>query len=219
MRKLFIETRYEGKLEVPKKVIIKLPNKLVLAMPVQYLHFIDQVKEQLEKAGKKVVLFKSRHGKYSGQILGCDIHNFPGDYDAFFYIGDGMFHPSALLYENKMPVYVYNLNSGSVKILKNDYLDNLEKRKKSLLAKFLSKDNIGLLVSVKPGQNQSKKAELYREKLEKAGKRVFIFLIDEINFAKLGDFNFIDVWINTACPRLKEDFNCLNLEDLSEVGF
>jgi diphthamide biosynthesis enzyme Dph1/Dph2-like protein len=76
---------------------------------------------------------------------------------------------------------------------------------------------VGILVTTKPGQNQSKGVELLREKLEKAGKQVFIFLADEINFGSLENFNFIEVWINSACPRIVEDFKCLNLSDLSKL--
>ena len=173
----------------------------------------------MEKAGKKVVLFQSRHGKYPGQILGCDVFKFKGDYDAFFYIGDGKFHPTALLYENKKPVYCYHPFNQKLEVLEQKNLEFVLKRRQGQLAKFLNSKSVGILVTTKPGQNQSKKAEELREKLEKAGKEAFVFLADEINFSSLENFNFIDGWINTACPRIVEDFRGLNLVDLKEVGF
>lgn len=221
MKSLFLETHYTGELELSKKIMAELPQKLVLALPVQFLSFLDKIKEQLEKAGKEVQLFKGPHDKYPGQILGCDVFKFSpaNKYDAFLYVGDGNFHPIALLYENKKPVFCYNSFTSQLRTLTPDYLERAQKKKQALLAKFLQEQNIGILVTTKIGQYSGRKTEELREKLEKAGKSVFVFIADEINSSQLGNFNFIDVWINTACPRIVEDFNCLNLQDLRTVGF
>src|SRR3989338_8364486 len=112
--RLFIETKYRGKLELPKSLLQKLPSRIVLAMPVQYLGFQTEIKKQLISAGKEVALFKSRHGKYPGQVLGCDVLESKKDGDAFLYIGDGKFHPTALLYKNKKKVFVKQ--SGRMKL-------------------------------------------------------------------------------------------------------
>ncbi len=223
MKRQFIETKYEGELIIPNEVVEKLPTNIILSMPVQFLGFQDQIVAQLEKAGKQVTLFQSRHGKYPGQILGCDILKIPNPLittvDAFFYIGDGKFHPTALLYENELPVHCYNPFNDFFETLTSDYFINLNKKKKGLLVKFLTKENIGVLVTTKSGQNQSKKLESLRTKLEREGKNTFIFLADEINLSSLENFNFIDVWINTACPRIVQDFNSLNMEDLRLINF
>jgi len=214
MKKIFIEGKYEGDLVIPEKVIHKLPEKLVLALPVQFLDFLEQIKAQLESAGKNITLFRSKHGHYPGQILGCDIFELKGKYDAFLYLGDGKFHPTALLYDNKRPVYCYNPFNQQLEIIDCSDLEKLKKRKKGLLAKFLSVKKVGILVTTKSGQNQTKVAEQLREKLEKKGKQVFVFLDDNISFNSLENFNFIEAWINTACPRIVEDFPALNPEDL-----
>lgn len=214
MERFLIKTRYKGKLELPKKAVIQLPEKIVLVMPVQFIGFAGSIKHQLEKAGKEVILFKSSHGKIPGQILGCDIHKFPGGYQAFLYVGDGKFHPTALLYGNKKPVYCYNPFTEKLEIIKEDCLEKMEKQRKGLLAKFFSSETVGILVCTKSGQNQTKIAEDLRLQLEKAGKEVFVFFSEEINSQSLENFNFIEVWINTACPRLVEDFKCLNGQDL-----
>ena len=54
-----------------------------------------------------------------------------------------------------------------------------------------------------------------KEKLEKEGKSVYLFLTDEINVNQLPNFNFIEVWVNTACPGLDLDSNkIINMEKL-----
>ncbi|MBI4983761.1 diphthamide synthesis protein, partial [Candidatus Woesearchaeota archaeon] len=214
--------KYEGDLVLPQRVLKRLPSRLVLATPVQFLAFQEEIKRKLEENGKEVILFKSRHGKSLGQILGCDVSNFPGDYDAFLYVGDGKFHPTALLYANQKPVYCYNPfihNIHKLELLDQKYSDKIVQRKKWQLAKFLASKRIGIIVTTKPGQSQSRVAEELRDKLEKTGKQVFFFLGDGIDYSQLENFNFVDVWINTACPRMVEDFKCLNIQDLNEVGF
>jgi len=213
-KRIFIPTHYTGKLELSTEVIKQLPQKLVLSMPVQFLNFKDKIIAQLQKAGKKVTLFKSQHGIYPGQVLGCDVFNFPGDYEAFLYIGDGKFHPTALLYENHLPVYCYNPFTSKLEKLDQTLLEKVMQRKQGQLAKLLTSEVVGIIITTKTGQNQSKEAQLMREKLELAGKQVFLFLADEINFSQLENFNFIQVWINTGCPRIVEDFKSINLKDL-----
>lgn len=218
MQRQFIETKYEGKLTLPGSVIKQLPSKIVLALPVQFYDFISSIQKQLETAGKKVILFKGVHDKYPGQVLGCDVLKFAGNYDAFLYIGDGKFHPTALLYENKKSVFCFNPFISKLEVLTTEYLQKVLQRRTGQLSKFLSANTVGILITTKPGQNQSKRAEELRSKLEQSGKEVFVFIAEEINFNQLENFNFIDVWINTACSRIVEDFKCLNLDDLKEIG-
>ena len=219
MERLFIETKYLGEIKIPKLILDKLPQKIILTMPIQFLGFQISIKDQLKKAGKEVTLFASQHGKYSGQILGCDVFKFETKSDAFLYVGDGKFHPTALLYENKKDVYCYNPFNEGLEILNPSDIERINKKRRGQLAKFLTSKRIGILITTKSGQNNTKLAEELRTKLDGAGKEPFVFLVDEINFSQLENFNFIESWINTACPRIVQDFSCLNLKDLSKINF
>ena len=44
-----------------------------------------------------------------------------------------------------------------------------------------------------------------KEKLEKDGKKVFLFVGDLITDTELRNFSHIQAWVNTACPRLMDD--------------
>ena len=217
MKRIFIETKYQGELDISEEIISKLPSKLILAMPVQFLGFQKQIQTALEKSGRKIELFQSQHAKYPAQILGCDILKSNSTADAFFYIGDGRFHPTALLYQNKILVYCYNPFTQQMNILEYTLLEKLEKKRKGLLIKFLEAKEVGVLATIKPGQSSFTNLEQLRSKLEQQGKNVYIMLADEINFNQLENFNFIQVWINTACPRIVEDFASLNSRDLEEL--
>jgi 2-(3-amino-3-carboxypropyl)histidine synthase len=257
MESVFIEVKYKGEMKFPQELVDTLPTKVVICASVQYLEYLPQLKEFLENNGKEVFLFKSKHGQHEGQVLGCDISKFKVNlndskdtkesresneskepesqddqgYDAFLYLGDGLFHPTALLFNNKRAVYIYNPLSQKIDKLDGNHLEALDKKKMGMLSKFIMAKNVGILVTRKPGQNQSKAVEVFKKEMddwnqkviskgdEDKTKNVFVFMGDTINLAGLEDFNFVDIWVNTGCPRIMQDFNCVNLRDLKEIGF
>jgi len=213
MEKLFVETRYSGEVVLPKDLIKELPERVMAASTVQFIECLSGIKKKLEAYGKKVYLFRSIHGRYNGQILGCDNFKINEEVDGFLYIGDGEFHPRALLV-NEKPVFFYNpLSEGWRKLGRKEW-EELKLKKKVGLMNFYSADKIGVIISTKEGQRlmQGKVDEL-KKKLEEEGKEVYLFLGDEVK--GLEDFNFIDCWVNTACPRIVDDVkNVVNLRDL-----
>ena len=45
--------------------------------------------------------------------------------------------------------------------------------------------------------------------MERKDKNYFLFAVDTVDQQRLIDFNFIDIWVNTACNRIsdrKRDF-------------
>jgi len=150
-----------------------------------------------------------------GQLLGCNAETFDSknsithgeDFDAFLYIGDGVFHPQALLVNNRKDIYCYDPKINKLNILKKELYDDIQKRTKGRILKFLTSNKIGILITTKRGQNNSKKAELLQGKILKKwpDKKVFMFMCSEINFSELENFNFVDIYINTACSRIGHD--------------
>ena len=72
MKILFIPAVYEGGVKLTKELISQLPNSLVLAMPVQFLPFKEQIKKQLKDkiADFEIALnFSSGTGKEHMAIL------------------------------------------------------------------------------------------------------------------------------------------------------
>jgi 2-(3-amino-3-carboxypropyl)histidine synthase len=94
------------------------------------------------------------------------------------------------------------------------------KRKQGSIAKFYASDNIGVLVSTKPGQNFLK-ASLKLKQLYP--KKNFYFIVNNnVDFSQLENFPFIECWINTACPRIgiddvyKFQKPVVNLDDVAQ---
>lgn len=188
---------------------------VALFASVQFLA-LDIIKKQLTDMDIKVRLTKAARTHVEGQILGCDAYHdsFGEDIlstsDVIMYIGDGMFHPKALLLaqmRNKTikPVLIWNPVTEKKEII--DRLDILPQIKKlrANVVRFLSNKTVGILVTVKPGQQYLKNAIKLKEKLKEDGKESFIFIDDDLQINLLENYPFIDVWVNTACPRIGTD--------------
>lgn len=204
MKSLFIPTEYVGKITLPKEFISSLPSSLILCSSVQFLTQLHELKKELEKQGKKVTLFGGR-SQNPGQILGCDNFKIKTSAKAFFFLGDGKFHPTALLYENEKDVFYYDPLSGKKGVLCVKDLEQMKIHEKVSMTKFIHGRKIGLIISHKPGQNNIKISLILKKKLEKENKEVFLFITDTINLQETENFPFIDCWVNTACPRIVED--------------
>lgn len=216
---IFIDAKYEGKIELNEKVISYLKkNKIssvALFSSVQFTE-IDLVLQQFKTLGIKVNITKARRTSKPMQILGCDAYHdsFETDIlsesDAILYLGDGYFHPKALLLaqikqQKIKPVIMFNPISKTLEILEEKNILEQVKKYKRNLRFFINSQTIGILVTIKPGQNYFMSAKRLKEHLEKQGKKAYIFIDDSIKLNELENYPFIQAWVNTACPRIGTD--------------
>ena len=193
MKILFIESKQKN---LPDKItyskIKKLPKKLFLAYSIQYKDLATRVKEQLIKNKIKVEKFQ--------QVLGCSNISNKNKLPVLL-IGSGEFH-AINLYLQSSGVYI--LENNKIRKIPDIDIKKIKAHKKAALLKFLAADNIGILVSTKPGQENLKKATSLKQKLEKKNKKAYIFLANNIDITQFENFQ-IDSWVNTACPGLSFD--------------
>jgi 2-(3-amino-3-carboxypropyl)histidine synthase len=190
-----------------KKIKIK-EKRIGLVSAIQFVKYLEKVKLYLEKEGKDVFI--------AGQMVGCNAGKavaIKDKVDAFLFVGSGEFHPLELIDSTKINK-LYFLNPVSEKFSKFDEkeLELLEKRRRAKVSKFLMADKIGILVSLKPGQQSLKAALKFKEN---CGKEAYVFLVDEVDIGRLEDFNDIEVWVNTCCPRL-EGKGIVSLRDIQK---
>jgi 2-(3-amino-3-carboxypropyl)histidine synthase len=202
MKLMFVETRLAKRVTLPKKIIDLLPRRIGLFMTLQLIDSLDNIKKSIESTGRKAKIFKTKHTKYPGQIYGCNLEKLTG-VDAFVYIGDGLFHPKALALGNTVPVFVYDPFSKKHLVLTKEDMEEELRRQKAAYAAFLSRKNIGVLMTTKHGQSYPSLALSIRKKYP--DKEFYFVAFDTIDLNALADFNFVDVWVNTACPRLGWD--------------
>ena len=217
MKTLFIESKFKGKINLNKIKIDKLPKKIGLITSVQFTDYIKKIKNFLEQNNKKIFVAKGNQ-KHPAQILGCDLsagEKINSKVDAFLYIGDGRFHPLGLAMKTSKDVFSFNPLNNHFSKIKKDEINNHKKTLRIKKIRFLSAENIGILVSTKPGQNKLKKALQIKNKLEKKHKKCYIFCFETLNLNELENFPFIEFWLNTACPRIEDDSKIiLNFEEI-----
>ncbi len=200
MKKLFIPCYYKKDLTpVLEESLesLKGHKNIGIYTTAQHLNQLQKAKNFFEKNDKKVIFAK--------QVLGCsDVPK--TDADAIVYIGSGRFHLIGIATKTEKPVIVLNPYSDSVDIIKGEDKERLRKHEKGKLLKLLAAETIGILVSTKPGQFGLDDALKLKKKYEKKGKKAFILAGDELSQNNLLPFK-VDVWVNTACPRLEDDLN------------
>jgi|SRR3989344_1875640 len=170
-------------------------KKFGLISSIQFVDELEKVKKFLDGKGYECYV--------GGQILGCRVekaYKIKNKVDAFLYIGDGLFHPTAL-YRIQKPIFLYDGTE-----LKE------HKKNKTALLKFLHGEKIGIIVSTKHGQSNMGWSEKLKELYPT--KKYYIFLCDTLDYTQIENFNFIDAWVNTACNRIADDIVAVNFEDI-----
>lgn len=223
MRSVFIEARSTLAVVLPEALLQQLPSRVALAAVIQFMDSFESVKKQIENEGKVVISISGKHAKYKGQMLGCDLSELPVDFDAYLLIGDGLFHPRALVLRSKKPVYVYNPMTEEYTLMTQNDVETILRKHKVAMTKYYHAQKVGLLVSTKPGQSNLKGALAFKESCK--DKQVYVFLSNTLSFPELDQFPFIDCFINTMCPRIALDDQIrsekplINLDDVVEKKF
>ena len=211
MKLHFVEAHANVNIKLPKKLLEQLPKNITIATDVQFINNLSSIKKQLAAAGKKATLLKGAHAKHLSQILGCS-HlklDYPKFTTAFLYVGDGLFHPKALLLGSSKAVYTYNPFSKEVSKLPHSEVAKIKNHEKLALTKFLHADKVAVLITVKPGQLnvQAHLKQVYSLEKRFPDKKFYYFAFDTLDFNQLENFPFVDVFVNTACTRLMDDYD------------
>lgn len=184
--------------------LLKNYQRIGLVTTVQHIQTLKSVKDILVGAGKTVLVGDSNTMPYSGQIIGCDysaVKSIAADVDAFLFVGGGRFHAIGVALSTTKPTFLanpfdqkaYALDDQVNKLLQQHWI-SIQRAKKAKI--------FGILVGLKPGQENFESALKIKELIEKKEKHAVIFLISEILPKTLMEFPTIDAYINTACPRI-----------------
>ncbi|MBW3004809.1 diphthamide synthesis protein [Candidatus Woesearchaeota archaeon] len=203
MKVMHIHAKSTAEVKLSEAALNALPAKLGVVTTIQHLYKLDEVISQLKEAVK------------GGQVLGCNVDSakqIADKVDAFLFVGSGEFHPIAIALETEKKVFKWNPLTQKLSVVKDEDVDKYRKRRKAALARFLSSSKIGILVSVKHGQNRMDKA---LELAKKKDKEYYLFAFDTLNPSDLENFPFIETWVNTACPRIADEKpNIINISEL-----
>jgi len=213
MRVLFVPVKYDKSLENSflEHILsnIRENKKIGIFTTVQFLDQFEQLDKFLKKNGKIVVVGNSNYrASVKGQVLGCDPMagtSIEAKVDCFVYLGSGIFHPLSVALKTNKEIIIANPLTNEVSMLDKSKVEQLKNAKKRMLSEFSKAKKVGILVCTKPGQYDLKAAEEAEKKLKSKGKKCYMFLFDILNPEELINFNDIEAWVNTACPRIAVD--------------
>ena len=190
----------------------------ILFSPVYY-EFSKEEKEELkkiiekylEKYKEKVVFTITPYKKVLEGILSVKIIEILGCFvpiervNKAIFVGDGLFHPIEICKKLGKDVIIINPLRKTVKEINcNAYMRKFNLKLEKLKEKFLKAKKVGIFTSIKPGQNFINEAIKIKEKLEKLGKEVYLFIGDEFLEREVINFYKIDFWVVFACPRIMD---------------
>jgi 2-(3-amino-3-carboxypropyl)histidine synthase len=220
----FVEAKWTGDVSLGREVVDYVKKnkfkKVALFMSIQFLSDanLKLLKSQIQSISKDVIVLTSKAKRACSdcQVLGCDSYddsysdNILNDADVLMYIGDGKFHYTALLLSQlysglNKELLVWNPVSKLMTVYTTKEVLKIKGKLKGKMLKFMEAKNIGILVTIKQGQSFPDLADKLKKKLQKEKKNAYIFVDNTFDFAHLENYNFIDFWVNTACPRIGQD--------------
>ncbi|MEM4818964.1 MAG: diphthamide synthesis protein [Nanopusillaceae archaeon] len=179
------------------KLLNVLPKKIGIVCLVQYLDITKKIISELKRRGYEVFY------KNSLYILGCNIKNADLPADKILLVGDGKFHALEIIRKLKKEVIVYNPANGEINIIPKDEYRKYFTRVIYLMENLKNSNNIGVIISIKPGQYDYNSLKFVLKKFK--DKKIYLFIGDNIDLDKLVNFPYIDFWIIIACPRIIDD--------------
>jgi diphthamide biosynthesis enzyme Dph1/Dph2-like protein len=196
---------------VVEKALPLLSDDVAVVTTIQHKPGLAPVKKLLESRGKKATVY--------GHILGCSVPKMKEK--TILYIGMGEFHPKGVALKGQEVVCANPLTMEVFTLTPKD-MEQVAKRRKAAYAKFLHAETVGVILTVKSGQKtvQAGVARMLGIGKKYPDKRFYFFACDNLDFPSLENFPFIEVWVNTMCPRIGQDDTVrwekplLNIEDI-----
>ncbi len=187
--------------------LLKHWNNIGLTTTVQHAGALNEAKNLLLKAGKKVAIGDAGNLKYAGQVTGCDYTNaesLSNRVEAFLFIGGGRFHAIGTALATAKPTIVadpfekraYSIEKEVQKIIRQRWISVQEAERA---------EKFGVLVGLEIGQKRFDVALEIKEKLEKKGRKATLLAAREITPQMLMQFPNMEAFVNTACPRISLD--------------
>lgn len=204
------------KRNIPPKVLEELvrvlkPYKAIgLCSSIQHVKELLRVGNYLKDRGFDVYVGRAKTSIFkTGQITGCNVEASLtiNDYvDAHVCISGGIFHAVGVAIATGKDVISLDPYGGIIEHSRiKKFLKRVLAKKLYNLMTAIEAEKFGIIISQKLGQCKVALALKIKKILERWGKKAVILVFDEIEPATIINVKGIDVFINTACPRLAID--------------
>ncbi|MBS7622949.1 diphthamide biosynthesis enzyme Dph2 [Candidatus Bathyarchaeota archaeon] len=182
-------------------------RRVGLAATLQHLDTLKTLRGALARQGVQAVIApRGGRNTYDGQIIGCDytpLKTMAGEVEAFLVLGS-RFHGLGASLAVEKPVLLADPSSGRV-------TDMSRERERIILRRYaaieLAKEaeNFGIILGTKPGQHNPAAAAEIKRQIICRGRTACTIIADEVTPELLLDFEGVQAFVNTACPRLSLD--------------
>jgi 2-(3-amino-3-carboxypropyl)histidine synthase len=170
-----------------------------LVTTVQYAHLVPLMETFLRSRGIDVrVAEGSGRTPHRGQVLGCSFHAAKETHaDEILFVGTGLFHPVGISLVMNARVIALDPFTGTAQEASGD---SLKRRRFAVMERARGAKSIGIIVSIKSGQQRMALAE----RLAGLSPHAVIVAMQEVSPDELLNLGFA-AYVNTACPRLAYD--------------
>jgi len=173
----------------------------------QHLHMLDAVRRQYEEMGFQVSIGDGKGQLRKGQVFGCEFYpafNIKDLVDAFVFLGQSPFHAVGVAISTGKPTFMLDPYRG---VIEDMAALSEEMMKKRYLALALARDaqRFGMIVGLREGQVSIRRMRELKRALEERGRSVQMIAMRNITNDNLQSFRGIDVFIQSACPRVSMD--------------
>ncbi|MHA1214984.1 MAG: diphthamide biosynthesis enzyme Dph2 [Candidatus Hodarchaeales archaeon] len=189
--------------ELFELIVEKTWRSIILVATAQHLNILTEVKRFLEKKGISVKL------KGEGQIIGCNVNNaritHEKDVDGIVTLHAGYFHTKGLILNNPKPIIQLNPYDGKIDYYSENERKRLVQQRFAVINRAKTASTWGIIGSLKIGQQHLNQIKGVVKVLRERNKRYIKVVSEKVDFTTLSNLNWVDVWVNTACPRLAVD--------------
>mmetsp|Transcript_589 Transcript_589/g.925 ORF Transcript_589/g.925 Transcript_589/m.925 type:complete len:371 (+) Transcript_589:2209-3321(+) len=201
-------------IETIRLTLADLTTSIALVGTVQFTHCLAQVKAELEQTGYTSISVPQAKPRVRGELLGCTSPPIPAD--VILSVADGRFHLEAAMIQNPTAKF-YRYDPYQNKLFNDTYdMDALVSSRTSSVDAIREARNVGVILGTLGRQGNLKLMSRLENLIKEHGKAYSTFLMSEITNEVLEQYPAVDVWIQTACPRLSMDWgNCYSKPILS----
>lgn len=187
--------------------LIKSWRRIGLVTTIQHGKHLGEAREVLLAAGKSVAVGDAGKLDHAGQVIGCDFSSAQAvakDVDAFLCVCGGRFHAIGVALATSKPTVVADPYEARAYSVDGD-ADRVRKQRWASIQEAAEGQRFGVLIGLKSGQKRLEKALQISRKLQQAAKKTTLLAVREVTPESLMQYPSIDVYVNTACPRLSLD--------------
>ena len=188
-------------------------NKIFLTATAQHLHSLVRLKSFLEDKEFEIV--------DESQILGCHIGTLRSkvEFDGIISLHAGNFHTHGILLNSSKPILQVDPYTSKISLHPFKERERIIKQRLGIITKVKVANNWGIISSTKIGQYNPSLIDIVEKTLLENSKLFFTITSENINIEVLSNMTWVDVWVNTACPRLIDDHERFNSPIISFKEF